>query len=60
MLNKAVKYLEDVKHEMSKVHWPSRAELRDSSTIVVVLSLILAAFIFAIDQGLNNILKVIF
>ncbi len=59
MINKAIKYVGDVKKEMSKVHWPTRMELRDSSVIVVVLSLLMAIFIFGIDTILNNILKLV-
>ena len=60
MFKKVIKYLEDVKNEMAKVNWPTRLELRDSAMVVVVLSLILAAFVFGIDQILNGVLKVIF
>jgi preprotein translocase subunit SecE len=54
-----MKYLADVKTELTKVTWPSRDELRESSTIVAVLSLIMAAFTFSIDIILNRILKFI-
>lgn len=60
MLKKTIKYVGDVKQEMGKVHWPSRAELRGSSVIVVVLSLMMALFIFSIDMILNNFLKLVF
>jgi preprotein translocase subunit SecE len=60
MLEKATKYLSDVRIEMSKVLWPTRAELRESSTIVVILSLILAVFTFSIDFIINRLLKLIF
>ncbi len=60
MIGKVVKYLGEVRQETGKVIWPSRVELRGSATIVVVLSLLLALFVFVIDFILNNILKVIF
>jgi len=60
VFEKAVKYVGDVKQEMSKVIWPTRAELRESSVIVVILSLLMAVFIFCIDQVLNLFLKIIF
>ena len=59
MFGKATKYMIEVRQEMKKVMWPSRLELRDSAVIVVVLSLILAVFIFATDLVLNNILKIV-
>jgi len=60
VFEKAVKYVGDVKQEMTKVIWPTRAELRESSVIVVILSLLMAVFIFCIDQVLNLFLKIIF
>jgi preprotein translocase subunit SecE len=59
MFNKLATYLRDVKTEMAKVSWPTRDELVESTTIVIILALVLAVFIFGVDQGLSNILKVI-
>jgi len=59
VFNKFIKYIREVRQEMSKVIWPSRGELRDSSVVVVILSLLMAVFIFSIDQVLNLILKII-
>jgi preprotein translocase subunit SecE len=59
LVGKAVKFLGEVRQETAKVIWPSRGELRESGVIVVVLSLILAVFIFGIDFILNNFLKLI-
>lgn len=56
---KVVKYLDDVRQETRKVIWPTRAELRGSAVVVIVLSLILAGFIFGVDFILNNLLKLI-
>ncbi len=59
MIKKITTYLSDVKAEMSKVSWPTKEELRDSTIIVIVLSVILAIFVFVVDTGLSNILKLI-
>jgi preprotein translocase subunit SecE len=59
MFNKLATYLRDVKVEMAKVSWPSKDELVESTTIVIILSLVLAVFVFGVDQGLSNILKAI-
>jgi preprotein translocase subunit SecE len=60
MIQKALNYLKDVKTEMAKVSWPTRDELYESTLIVLALSCVLAIFVFGVDQGLSNILKVIF
>ncbi|MBM3325783.1 MAG: preprotein translocase subunit SecE [Calditrichaeota bacterium] len=44
---------------MGKVIWPTRAQLIESSTIVVILSLILAVFTFGVDFILNRLLKLV-
>jgi len=56
---KVVKYLSEVRQELSKVMWPTAAELRESSTIVLLLSLILAVFTYGIDFILTHLLRLI-
>jgi preprotein translocase subunit SecE len=59
MIQKMTTYLTDVRTEMSKVSWPSKDELMESTSIVILLSIVLAIYIFVIDQGLSNILKIV-
>lgn len=46
-------FLKDVRVEAGKVSWPTRDELRDSTTVVIIMTLLVAAFVFVVDQGLN-------
>ena len=59
MFKKIIAYLKDVRLEMSKVTWPSRGELWESTVIVLVLSGILALYIFTTDLGLSRLIKII-
>ena len=59
MFSKVVKYLGDVRQETAKVIWPPRKELQGSAIVVIVMSLILAVFVFGIDFTLGRILKLI-
>jgi len=59
MFKKAIGYLKDVRQEMSKVTWPTRAELWESTVIVLVLSGILAVFVFGADISLSRLIKII-
>jgi len=59
MFRRIGKFLSDVKQEMSKVSWPSREELIGSTYVVVVLSGIIAVYIFALDTILSRILKLL-
>ncbi len=53
-------YGKDVRSELGKVSWPTRDELRDSTLVVIVTVMLVAAFIGIIDQGLNRVVALIF
>jgi preprotein translocase subunit SecE len=53
-------YMKDVRSELTKVSWPTREELRDSTVVVIVTVLLVAAFIGLVDQGLNRVVALIF
>jgi preprotein translocase subunit SecE len=46
-------FIRQVRAETSKVYWPSRKETVATAIMVVILSLILSAFFFAIDAAFN-------
>ncbi len=50
----------DVVKEMKKVTWPTKEELKESTSVVIVVVLLFAAFTYVIDMALNEILKGIF
>ncbi|MCP4582364.1 MAG: preprotein translocase subunit SecE [candidate division Zixibacteria bacterium] len=60
MINKIVKYFQETKQELIKVAWPSKMELRDSTIVVVVLSIILSLFIGVVDYALTKASTLIF
>jgi preprotein translocase subunit SecE len=60
MKEKIKKFFDDVVKEMKKVTWPTQAELKESTTIVVVMCLILAAFTYVIDIGITTLFKALF
>jgi preprotein translocase SecE subunit len=51
--------LGDVKAEARKVTWPTRDEVRDATIAVFVASVLLAVFIFGVDQVMNFMIKAI-
>jgi preprotein translocase subunit SecE len=53
-------FLKDVHSEARKVSWPTRGELRDSTVVVIVTVLLVAAFIGVVDGGLNTVVRAIF
>jgi preprotein translocase subunit SecE len=46
-------YVKDVRVEMSKVSWPTREELRESTLVVIIMVFLMMVFIGAIDRGLS-------
>jgi len=53
-------YTKDVGVELRKVSWPTRDELRDSTVVVIITVLLVAAFIGLVDQVLNRLVALIF
>jgi preprotein translocase subunit SecE len=60
MKEKIIKFFEDVVKEMKKVTWPTKAELIESTKIVIVVCIILAGFTYIIDMLINQVIKGIF
>lgn len=60
LFGKIGKFLSDVKIEMGKVTWPTVEELKASTWVVIVFSLAFAAYIFLIDRGLTQLLRLIY
>jgi preprotein translocase subunit SecE len=60
MFKKISKFILDVRQEMTKVSWPSWEELKGTTGIVIVITVILSVFIWGVDKILEIFLKVIF
>ncbi|MCH7497245.1 MAG: preprotein translocase subunit SecE [Candidatus Marinimicrobia bacterium] len=57
MIKRFRAFLQGVEFEMKKVSWPTMNELRGSTGVVLVLSLLLVIFLFFVDLGLSQIVK---
>ena len=60
MKDKIINFFQDIYKEMKKVTWPKKNELKDSTIIVVVTMIIFATFVYFVDKGISEFLKVIF
>lgn len=60
MKEKIIAFFEDVVKEMKKVTWPTKAELIESTKIVIVVCIVLAVFTYVIDIIINQAFKGIF
>jgi len=59
MIEKISKFLKEVKLEMRKITWSTREEVITSTIVVVVVSLLLAIFVGAVDLGLSNLANLV-
>jgi preprotein translocase subunit SecE len=56
MLEKIKKFLKEVKVELTKVTWPTPSELRATTTVVIITTLIVTLFVGLVDFGLANLM----
>lgn len=57
-MSKFTTYLEETKTELlTKVSWPTWAELQSSAIVVMVSSVIIALVVFAMDFGFDKLMQ---
>ncbi|MCD8044686.1 MAG: preprotein translocase subunit SecE [Tannerellaceae bacterium] len=60
-MKKLIGYIKESYNELVyKVSWPTRTELSNSAVVVMFASLIIAALIFVVDLGFENVMKFIY
>ncbi|MEE8382992.1 MAG: preprotein translocase subunit SecE [Thermodesulfobacteriota bacterium] len=59
MFEKFKLFLKEVKAELKKVVWPTRKDTIASTSVVVILVLIIAAFLGLVDFGLSRVIRLI-
>jgi len=60
LVQRAKDFVKDVRVESTKVSWPTRNELRDSTAVVIVTVLLVSAFLFVIDRILQSTVGLLF
>jgi preprotein translocase subunit SecE len=56
MFERVKKFLKEVKVELTKVTWPTMAELRGSTGVVIITVLAITVFIGLVDIGLSRLI----
>ena len=59
MKEKIIAFFTDVVKEMNKVTWPKKDDLRDSTVIVLVVCLLVAAFVYVVDTAVSSLLRLL-
>ena len=57
MFQRFAQYLKETKQEMKRVSWPSLAELRESTGVVLVTVAIMVVFVFMVDKVFDFVMK---
>ncbi|EKE15811.1 MAG: hypothetical protein ACD_11C00103G0013 [uncultured bacterium] len=57
MLNQIIAFIREAKIELSKVNWPTKKQTKNYTILVVVISLIVAAFLGGLDYFFSYLLK---
>ena len=58
-LRSAPAFLNQVKAETAKVVWPSRRETVMTAVMVVIMTVVLGIFFFAVDWGFSRIVRLL-
>lgn len=56
---KVAKYFKDLKSEFKKVVWPSKKDVFNSTSVVLLSIVIMGVFVFALDTGLLKLMNLI-
>ena len=57
---KTADILIDTEQEMRKVSWPSRAEVKSATVVVVIVTFVMGLTLFGFDQALQGLFSLIF
>ncbi len=54
------RFARDVRGELRRVTWPDREQLRQSTAVVLIIVLVLAAYVAAVDFVFQSVVRLIF
>jgi preprotein translocase subunit SecE len=60
MKERIAQYINETRTELKKVTWPSREEIKQSTRVVIIATVLMTVFIGAVDQILSRIIKLVF
>jgi preprotein translocase subunit SecE len=57
MFKKIAAFFRNVRNEMRAVSWPNKDDLKEGTTVVIVMSAIVAIFLTAVDGIFNYLIR---
>lgn len=58
--DKITNFFHDVRSEMRSVTWPTKADLKEGTIVVIVMSALVAIFLSLVDLGFSQIIELVF
>ncbi|MBW6515415.1 MAG: preprotein translocase subunit SecE [Candidatus Cloacimonetes bacterium] len=59
MIQGIIKFFKDVRQELKYVTWPTRADIKEGTVVVIVMSAIVALFLSGVDAIFSMIIRFI-
>jgi len=59
MIKAIVKFFKDVRQELKYVTWPTRADIKEGTVVVIIMSAIVALFLSGVDSIFSMIIRFI-
>ncbi|MBN1531405.1 MAG: preprotein translocase subunit SecE [Spirochaetes bacterium] len=59
LVNKMLEFFRESKEELRKVTWPDRDEVTNFTLVVLVAVLIMSLFLWLVDAGIMEIIKIV-
>lgn len=54
------RFYREVRTEMKSVSWPTKADMKEGTIVVLVMSILTAVFLSLVDFGFNKIVTLVF
>lgn len=58
-MKRAIQFFKEAYGELKKVSWPSKDELKESTMVVIITTIIISLFLGAIDKIISEIVKMV-
>jgi len=60
LIEKIKRFYREVRSEMKSVSWPNKADMKEGTIVVLVMSAITALFLSLVDFGFSKIVEIVF
>lgn len=60
LMEKIKRFYREVRSEMKSVSWPNKADMKEGTIVVLVMSAIVAIFLSLVDFGFSKIVEIVF